>query len=72
MVDVEMIDETQRSRRGIQNKPLLLSRKQNPAMEKIDYILTEEDCQRLLIEYPELEEEYDTRVSMNDNNNEQN
>lgn len=34
----------------------------NPATQKWDYNLTTEDCQRLLIEYPELEEAYDQAV----------
>ena len=36
--------------RGIKNKALILRRKQNNQTQKIDYMLSKEDCQRLLAE----------------------
>ena len=53
-------------RRGIQNKPFQLARNRNPATQKWEYALNAEDCRRLLIEYPDLEEAYDHQVSVAD------
>ena len=50
--------------RGIQNQPLVLSKKQNNKTQKTDYTLTKEDCKRLLREYPELKSAYELYVKM--------
>lgn len=52
------------SRRGLSNKPLVLSGKQNAHEQKIEYNLTKEDCQYLLLEYPRLAEAYEQQVTM--------
>ena len=45
--------------RGVQNRPLVIQAKQNIQTQKRDYTLTEDDCRRLLNEYPELNAAYE-------------
>ena len=57
--------------RGIQNQPLVLSKKQNNKTQKTDYNLTKDDCKRLLREYPELKSAYELFVRMEFNEDNQ-
>ena len=52
-------NEIEVQRRGLCNRPLVLKRNRNAQTQKWDYILSEQDCKRLLVEYPELEDAYD-------------
>jgi hypothetical protein len=48
---VKVVESAQQ---GIKNQPLLIKRFNNYKTQKIDYSMTQEDCNRLLLEYPEL------------------
>jgi len=50
--------------RGVQNRPLVIQAKQNIQTQKRDYTLTEDDCRRLLNEYPELNAAYELQVML--------
>jgi len=49
---------------GVTNRPLILRRKQNTSTQMIDYTLTRDDCQRLLLEYPDLNSAYEQTVKI--------
>ena len=52
------VQEVQKER-GVTNRPLQVTRQQNIKTQKTDYILKPIDCQRLLLEYPELKTAYE-------------
>ena len=55
---------TESEHQGIKNQPLLIKGFKNQKTQKIDYSMTQEDCNRLLLEYPELNQAFQLQVKM--------
>lgn len=55
---------------GISNKPFFLIPRQNVITQKTEFSLEENDCKRLLKEFPLLNQSYETRVPIRSNEKE--